>query len=74
MYVSDYTVQLLHQDRLRDAAKRYSQLELIRDASEQAPNEIQGGLLVHLKQWMHVKNHAQNQPQEVNDVRRAHAI
>jgi len=74
MYVSDYALQLLHEDRLRDAAKHYAQLELIRDASEQAPDERQSGLLYQVKQLMHVRNHAQTQPQDCNDVRPAHAI
>ncbi|MEO8397607.1 MAG: hypothetical protein ABI700_31720, partial [Chloroflexota bacterium] len=59
---------------LRDAAKRRSQLELIRDASEQTPNEVQSGLLVHLKQLMHVGKQVQPQPQDCNDARPAHAI
>jgi len=74
MYVSDYTLQLLHEDRLRDAAKRYSQLELIRDASEQVPDERQSGLLHQMKQLMRRSNHVQTQPQDCNDVRPAHAI
>ena len=73
MYVSDYSLQLLHQDRLRDAAKRQAHMELIRDASEQAPDIQQDGLLVHLKQWMHVRNQRQVQPQDCNDARPAHA-
>jgi hypothetical protein len=74
MYVSEYTMQLLHEDRLRDAAKRYAQLELIRDASEQAPDERQSGLLHQFKQLMHLGNRVQTQPQDCNDVRPAHAI
>ncbi|MEO8393650.1 MAG: hypothetical protein ABI700_11730 [Chloroflexota bacterium] len=75
MFMPDYaTVQLLHQDRLRDAEKRRSQLQLIRDAGEQTPNEIQGGLLHQMKQLMHVGNHVQRQSQDCNDVRPAHAI
>ena len=75
MYLSDYTVQLLHQDRLRDAAKRQAQLELIRDAAEQTPDVRQGGLLHQMKQLMSRRsNHVQAQPQEVNDARRAHAL
>ncbi|MBI1259236.1 MAG: hypothetical protein GC204_17350 [Chloroflexi bacterium] len=75
MYMPDYnTVQLLHEDRLRDAAKRQAKLDLIRDASEQTPDERQGGLLHQMKQLMHRGNHVQSQPQETRDVRRAHAI
>jgi len=75
MYVSDYTIQLLHEDRLRDAAKRRNQLELIRDAAEQTPEVIEGGLLHQIKQLMTRRsNHVQLQPQDCNDVRPAHAI
>ncbi len=75
MLMLDYnTVELLHQDRLRDAAKRRSQLELIRDASEQTPNEVPGGLLHQLKQLMRVGKQVQSQSQDCNDARPAHAI
>ena len=75
MYMPDYTtVQLLHEDRLRDAAKRQAQLDLIRDASEQTPDERQGGLLHQMKQLMQRRNHVQSQPQDCTDVRPAHAI
>lgn len=67
---NDYTVQLLHKDRLRDAASHRAQSDLIRDASEPVPNEIQAGLLHDLRQWMHARSH---QSQEAADVRRAHA-
>ena len=74
MYVSDYSLQLLHEDRLRDAAKRYAQLELIRDASEPTPDVRYEGLLHQLKHLMHRTNHAQTQTQDCSDVRPAHAI
>ena len=40
MYMSDYTVQLLHDERLREAAESRSQRDLIRDASEQCPTSV----------------------------------
>jgi hypothetical protein len=71
MNVSDYSVQLLHQDRLRDAANRRAQNDLIRDANEPAPNVIETGLLQNVRQWLQARSH---QPQENADVRRAHAM
>jgi hypothetical protein len=68
---NDYSVQLMHEDRLRDAAKLRSQSELIRDASEPVPNEFQAGLLYDIRQWMQARSH---QTQETADVRHAHAI
>lgn len=70
MYVNDYNAQLLHQDRLRDAANLRAQSELIRDASEPVPNEIQAGLLYSIRNWIQTRI----QQQEVTDVRRAHAV
>ena len=68
---NDYTVQLMHQDRLREAAKHHSQSELIRDASEPVPNIVEAGLLHDIRHWMQARSH---QPQETADVRHAHAI
>jgi hypothetical protein len=67
-YVSDYTVQLLHEERLRDAERRRSQLDLLRDPSEPMPNERSMSLVEQVKQWVQARNH-QHQPQEVTDVR-----
>ena len=72
MYLSDYTVQLLHEERLRDAEQRRSQLDLIRDASEPMPDERQGGLIVQIKQWMQSRN-VRHEQQEVRDARPVHA-
>lgn len=69
MYVSDYTVQLLHQDRLREA-ERQRKFHLVRDASEQAPVVIETGLVQQVKQWFQSRSHRQ----EVRDVRRATAV
>lgn len=69
MYVSDYTVQLLHQDRLRDAERR-QKLYMLRDATEQAPNMVEAGLVYQIKQLLRSKN----RQQEVRDVRRATAV
>jgi hypothetical protein len=75
MYMPDpATVRILHQDRLRDAAKRRLELQLIREADEQTPTLIQGGLLQQIKHLMHVGKRVQPQPQDCNDVRPAHAI
>jgi hypothetical protein len=71
MYVSDYTVQLLHEDRLRDAEKHHA-LNLLRDPSEQAPVVVEISLMQQIKHLLR-RNH-QNQPQPVRDVRRATAV
>ena len=71
MYMSDYQLKLLHEDRLREAARLRAQKDLIRDINEQAPNEVQGNLLQQIKQLVRVEN---RQPQQENrDVRPAHA-
>ena len=74
MYVPNYTLALLHEDRLRDTTKSHSQWNLLRDANEQSPTIIQMGLLHQMTQWLRRSNRAQTQPQEANDVRRAHAV
>jgi len=66
-----HTVQLLHEDRLRDAEKRRAQNDLIRDASEPMPNEHSMNLVEQVKEWVQTRNHQQ---QEVTNVRRAKAI
>lgn len=69
MYVSDYTVQLMHQDRLREAerARRYN---VLRDATEQTPVIVEVGLVHQIKQWFN----SRNRRQEARDVRRATAV
>ena len=69
MYVSDYTVQLMHQDRLREAerARRYN---VLRDATEQTPVIVEAGLVHQIKQWFN----SRNRRQEARDVRRATAV
>ncbi len=69
--LTDYQLQLLHEDRLREAARLRAQNELIRDASEPMTDEMQSSLLQRIKQVMRVEN---RQPvQENRDVRPAHA-
>ena len=72
MYYSHYTVMLLHQDRLREAARRYAQSGLFYDASEVIPNESHEGLIVRIKQWMQRTN--QRREQETVDVCGAPAL
>src|SRR5262249_15675469 len=72
--ISPYTVKLLHEDKLRDAAKRYRQLELIRNATEQPLDEYQNGLIRQMTRWLHGKSTVQTQSQDCNDGRPAHAI
>ena len=75
MYMPDpATVRILHQERVRDAEKQISQLNLIRESSEQVPNVTEEGLLHRMKQLMHVGKHVQPQSQDCNDVHPAHAI
>lgn len=69
MYVSDYTVQVLHQDRLREA-ERAQRLHMLRDATEQAPVIVEAGLVYQIKQWFS----SRNRRQETRDVRRATAV
>ena len=72
MYVPDYVVQAIHEDRIRDA-QRYARNRTLREMSEPIPTET--GLLVQIKQWLHRQP---SQPietqQEAADARRAHAI
>jgi hypothetical protein len=65
-FVSDYSVQLLHEERLRDAERRRAQSDLLRDPSEPMPNERSVSLVEQVKQWMQARN---RQPQGVTDVR-----
>jgi hypothetical protein len=65
-FVSDYSVQLLHEERLRDAERRRAQNDLLRDPSEPMPNERRVSLVEQVREWMQARNH---QPQEVTDVR-----
>ncbi len=71
MYVSPYTVQLLHEDRLREAQKHYGRNRLIRDLAEPTPMEHEAGWLVAIKQWLRPQR--QELKRETRDVRRAHA-
>ncbi len=70
MLVSSYTVQLLHEDRLRDAERRRSSDKLLRDATEQAPVVVYTSLWQQLKQRFSPKT----QRQGAADVRRVHAV
>ncbi len=72
MYQSPYLVQILHEDRVREAMKTASSNRRVYDASEAVPNEYQDGLLHRIARWMNVKN-TQSQ-QETRDARRAHAL
>lgn len=69
MYITDYSAQLLHQDRLREA-ERAQRFHVLRDATEQAPVITEAGVFHQLKQWFH----SRNRRQEVRDVRRATAV
>ena len=70
MYMSDYTVQLLHQDRLREAERRRAH-QMVYDAAEPTPVVEETGLWYQIKNWLRSRNHSQ---QESHDVRRANAI
>lgn len=65
MYVSDYAVQVLHEDRLRDAERRRANGDLLRDVTEQSPVIIHLNLLDQIKSVFNVRT----QPQEAADVR-----
>lgn len=71
MYVSDYTVQLLHEERLRDA-QRHNELNVLRDPSEQGPVVVEVGLLQQVKQLL--RRNSSPRPQPVRDPRRATAV
>jgi hypothetical protein len=71
MYVSDYTVQLLHQDRLRDAERRHA-MHLLRDASEQGPVVVEISLVQQIKQLL--RRNSDHRQQPVRDARRATAV
>ncbi len=70
MYMSDYTVQLLHKDRLRDAEKVREHRDLIRDINEQAPVVEEAGLIYQVKQWLRSRKPLQ----PTTDPRRATAV
>lgn len=70
MLVSSYTVQLLHEDRLRDAERRRANGKLLRDATEQAPVVVNTSLWQQLK----LRFSPKTQHQGAADVRRAHAL
>jgi hypothetical protein len=72
MYISPYTVQLLHEDRLREAQRHYSRNRLIRDLAEPTPIEIEGGWLYTIKQWLRPQR--QERLPETRDVRRATVV
>ena len=69
MYVSDYMVQVMHQDRLREA-ERARRFNVLHDATEQAPVIVEAGLVHQIKQWFN----SRNRRQETRDVRRATAV
>ena len=68
MYESPYTVQLLHDDKVREAMKHASNSRLVYDLSEPVPNVYEDGLLHRIKQWLNARNQSK---QEATDVRRA---
>lgn len=72
MYQSPYLVQILHEDRVREAMKNASHSRRVYDASEPVPNEYYDGLLHRIARWMNARN-TQSQ-QEARDARRAHAL
>lgn len=71
MYQSPYLVQILHEDRVREAMKNASRSRRVYDLSEPVPNVYYDGLLHRIARWMNVKNQSQ---QEARDARRAHAL
>ncbi len=70
MLVSSYTVQLLHEDRLRDAERRRANGKLLRDATEQAP------VVVYTSLWQQLKLRfsPKTQHQGAANVRRVPAV
>ena len=71
MYESPYIVQLLHEDKVRDAMKNASRSRLVYDLSEPVPQVYEEGLLPRIKQWISLRNQPK---QEATDVRRAPAL
>ncbi|MEP7293707.1 MAG: hypothetical protein ABI835_18105 [Chloroflexota bacterium] len=71
MYESPYTVQLLHEDRVREAMKNASRSRMVYDLSEPVPYEYHDGLLHRIKQLLTVRNQPK---QEATHVRRAPAL
>ncbi len=71
MYESPYIVQILHEERVREAMKYASNSRLVYDLSESVPNEYHEGLLHRIKQLISVRNQPK---QEATDVRRAPAL
>lgn len=70
MYDSPYTVQLLHDDKVREAMKHASRNRVIYDRSEPVPNVYEESLLQRVKQWFSIRNQSK---QEATDVRRVPA-
>jgi len=70
MYDSPYTIQLLHDNKVREAMKQASQNRVVYDLSEPVPNVYEEGLLHRIKQWLSPRNQSK---QEATDVRRAPA-
>lgn len=70
MYDSPYTVQLLHDDKVREAMKHASRNRVVYDPSEPVPNVYEESLLQRVKQWFSIRNQSK---QEAADVRRAPA-
>ena len=69
--VPDYTAQMFHQSRLRDAARAYAHQELIHEASADKV-----GLFQHVKQMVRLPQWqaARPQPQPIRDTRTVHAV
>lgn len=72
MYQSPYTVQLLHEDKVREAMDNASRSRRVYDLSEQVPNVYNDGLLHRIARWVNVKNNQSQQ--DTRDARRAHAL
>ena len=72
MYQSPYTVQLLHEDKVREAMDNAARSRRVYDLSEQVPNVYNDGLLHRIARWVNVKNNQSQQ--EARDARRAHAL
>lgn len=72
MFQSPYTVQLLHEDKVREAMDNASRSRRVYDLSEPVPNVYNDGLLHRIARWVNVKNNQSQQ--EARDARRAHAL
>ncbi len=71
MYTADYgTVQLLYEDRLREAERKRRLLYLTMDMNSPASSESGHGWLRQIRQWLA----SRGQHQATGDVRRPRAI